>query len=191
MNIVLSKLAAAAKVALLFVVLVPFAAFADSGFYLGASAGSATLQASIDDIVIPDLPTGIDEDETGYKVFLGYNFDLPVVNLGIEGGYVNFGEPSIDILNEELLIETSGVNLWGIIGVDIGPVELFGKLGYLSWDIEAQIVDDKLTDDGADMGYGVGLGVNISKIQLRAEYEVYELDDVDLSMVSVGIAFRF
>ena len=83
-----------AAVALVFS-LTPFMANADSGFYVGGGIGGATLEADVGDIDFGGL-TSFDEDDTGFKVFAGYNFDLPVVNLGIEAGYVDFGAPEID-----------------------------------------------------------------------------------------------
>ena len=57
---------------------------ADSGFYLGGSIGQSTLKVPSDVTDIPDF----DENDTGYKIFGGYNFNLALINLGIEGGEV-------------------------------------------------------------------------------------------------------
>ena len=169
------------------------AASADSAFYIGASAGGATLEADIgEDPDFPGLPSSIDEDDTAFKAFLGYHFDLPVINLGIEAGYVDFGGPDIDVLGEQLTLDTSGINAWGIAGVDVGPIDLFAKLGYLMWDVEAALAGQKLlSDDGSDMGYGLGLGFGLGPVQIRGEYEVYDLDGADLSMLSLGIVYQF
>ena len=112
----------------------PLTANADSGFYIGGSLGGATIEADFGDTGIPGFPQDIDEDDTAYKVFAGYKFDLPVLDLGIEAGYVDFGAPEIDVLTEEVELEPSGVNLWGIAGIEAGPVDLFAKVGYISWD---------------------------------------------------------
>ena len=165
----------------------PIAAFADSGFYIGASAGGATLEADFaEDPDLPELPSSIDEDDTAFKAFLGYHFDLPVINLGLEAGYVDFGEPEVDVelLGEQLSLDTSGMNVWGIVGVDIGPVDLFAKLGYLMWEVDLALAGEKLaSDDGSDMGYGVGAAIGLV---LAAD-----LDGADLSMLSIGIVYQF
>ncbi len=175
----------------IFLTLAPLAALADSGFYIGASAGGATLEADIGDIGIPDLPSRIDEDDTAIKIFGGYTFDLPVIDLGVEIGYVDFGEPDIDVLGEVLLVDTSGVNAWGIASIDVGPIDVFGKLGMIAWEVDASILDESANDDGTDIGYGLGAAFNIASLQVRAEYEIYDLDGTDLSMLSLGVAFRF
>lgn len=179
------------QAALLGLSLVPSDARADSGLYIGGSAGGATLDADIGDIGIPGLPSSIDEDDTAIKVFAGYNFDLPAIDLGIEAGFVDFGEVDIPVLGDELLVDTNGINLWGIASIDAGPVDIFGKFGYIMWDVEASFQGAKESDDGSDIGYGAGLRFNLGSIEVRGEYELYDLDDTDLSMLSVGIAFHF
>lgn len=177
--------------------LVSFSAQADGGFYLGGSVGGATIEAEFDTADFPELPASLDEDDTAFKVFIGYKLDLPVIDLGIEGGYVNLGEPEIEIDipvigTQEIGLETTGINLWGTAGLEVGPLDVFGKLGYISWDVEAGIDGfDSASDDGSDMGYGLGVSFELGSIQVRGEYEVYDIDDADIEMLSVGIAFRF
>lgn len=51
----------------------PLPAAADSGFYIGGSAGGATIESGLNGVSIPGLPLGgIDEDDTALKVFAGY-----------------------------------------------------------------------------------------------------------------------
>lgn len=175
----------------------PLTATADSGFYVGGSVGGATIEVDFGDTGIPDFPTEIDEDDTAYKLFAGYKFDLPGIDLGIEGGYVDFGKPDFGVEVADVAVDVeldpTGFNLWGIAGIEAGPIDLFAKLGYIFWDLEASVpgtsVDE--SDDGSDIGYGLGVGFGLGPLQLRGEYEVYDIDDADLSMVSLGIAYQF
>ena len=176
--------------------LVSFSAHADSGFYFGGSVGGATIEAEFDTADFPELPASLDEDDTAFKVFLGYKLDLPVIDLGVEGGYVNLGEPEIQIDtiigSQEIGLETTGLNIWGTAGTEVGPLDVYGKLGFISWDVEAGIDGfDTVSDDGSDMGYGLGVSFGLGSISIRGEYEVYDIDDADIEMLSVGIAFRF
>ncbi len=175
----------------LMLAIAPLPALADSGFYIGASAGGATFEADIDEPSIPSLPSSIDEDDTAFKVFGGYRFDLPLIDIGIEAGYANFGEPDIDVLGETLAIETTGINAWGIAALEVGPIDVFGKLGLVAWDAEATFLGQDLSDDGSDIGYGIGAAFGLGPVQIRGEYEIYDLDGADLSMLSVGIAYLF
>jgi len=171
--------------------MLPVVAMADSGFYVGGSIGNSTVEFDTADIGIPGVPTNYDENDSGYKLFAGYRFDLPVVEFGIEAGYVDFGKPDFDIVGDPASIEADGFNLWGIAGVGLGPVDVFAKIGYLAWDAEAVYQGLSSGDDDSDIGYGVGLAFWLGSIQLRGEFETYDLDEVDLSMLSLGVAYQF
>lgn len=174
--------------------MLPLPAAADSGFYIGGSAGGAAIEANTGDIgavTIPGLPSSIDEDDTALKAFIGYRFELPVISLGVEGGYVDLGQPEIDILGDALVLDVTGMNLWGIASLDMGLFDVFGKLGYISWDVEADYLGESASGDGSDMGYGLGAAFYVGPLQIRGEYEIYDLDDTDVSMLSVGVAFQF
>ncbi|MEL7449916.1 MAG: outer membrane beta-barrel protein [Pseudomonadota bacterium] len=166
-------------------------AVADSAFYVGVGAGGATLDADIGDVGIPDLPDSIDEDDTAVKVFVGYDFDLPVIDLGIEAGYVDFGEPDIDVLGNELTLDTSGFNAWGIASIDVLLVDVYAKLGFIAWEVDVSLLDEGIKEDGTDIGYGLGAAFELGPLEVRGEFEVYDLDDADLSMLSLGLLYRF
>lgn len=173
------------------VLLAPGVASADSGFYIGAGAGGATIEADLGDSGIPGLPSSIDEDETATKFFAGYTLDLPMIDLGVEVGYVDFGEPEVDILGDNLTFDTTGVNAWGIATLNAGLIDLYGKLGLIAWEADASFLGQSASDDGTDLGYGIGAAFGLGPLEIRGEYEVYDLDDADLSMLSVGVLYRF
>ncbi len=191
MNLAKRSLDSVLKAALLAIALVPFAANAESGFYVGAGFGGANIDAELGDTGIPQIPSSIDEDDTAYKVFVGYNFDLPSVILSVEAGYVDFGEPDVNLNVGELVIDPTGIHLWGIAAVEAGPVDLFAKLGYISWDVDFDFLDESASDDGNDIGYGLGLAFNAGPVQIRGEYELYDLDDADASMASLSLIYQF
>jgi len=57
---------------------------ADSGFYIGAGAGDATVK-----------DTDFDASDTAYKIFGGYNIGfIPLVDFAVEASYVDFGAPT-------------------------------------------------------------------------------------------------
>ena len=133
----------------------------------------------------------IDEDDTGFKLFGGYDWQLSKGTLGIEGSYANFGEPEIATNFGELTIETTGFSLFGTGAFNAGPVELFGKLGVIAWDAEASLLGVSESEDDNDFAWGVGIRYNYERVQFRGEYEAFKLGSDDLEMLSLGIAFRF
>ena len=128
----------------------PGVALADSGFYIGASAGGATLESDPQDIGIPGLPLSLDEDDSAFKVFGGYEFDLPVIDIGVELGYHDFGEPDLQTVIGEILLDNTGISAFGIAAVDVGPIDLFGKLGLLAWDVEAEALGTREKDNSTN-----------------------------------------
>ena len=168
--------------------LFPVPALADSGFYIGAAAGGAT-----QDIALGGAPE-IEEDDTAFKVFGGYKFDMSVVDLGVELGYVDFGEAEVNTNAGELVFASTGISIWGVAGFELGPVDLFAKLGVIAWDVETTTFTGRVSDDGTDFGVGLGAGFDIGKVQIRGEYELYDASDAAvsmLSMLSLGDSYTF
>jgi len=162
---------------------------ADSGFYLGGSVGQAGVEVEDTSGI---QPLTFDEEDFAWKAFGGYNFDLPVINLAIEGGYVNLGSPSGDLLGLETQIDVDGIDVFGVLGVDLGPLGVFAKYGMVSWDAEITIDGLSEAEDGSDPAYGVGAKIAIGSIDLRAEYELFDIEDAeDVSMISVGLVWTF
>ena len=167
-------------------------AIADTGFYFGGSVGDTTLQADFDD-PIGDGTFSFDESDFSWKAFGGINFDLPVIQLGIEAGYVDLGGPSATFATEEYGVDVTAWDAFGVAGFNVGPVKLFGKLGVISWDADATIAGIEAgSDDGTDTAYGVGAAFELGSFQIRAEYEAFDISDVeDLYMLSAGFVFTF
>lgn len=169
-------------------------AYAQSGFYVGGSLGNAAVDADFG-----DSDSGVfdlDEDEFGWKAYGGYLWDLAALDLAVEGGYVDFGSPATSIENVRIELDTNSWNIWGIAGIDIGPIGIFGKLGYIAWDVDGSSFgdfDDSVSGDGSDLGYGIGIKWMFGEsFELRGEYERYDVDDLDnLDMLSIGLAWHF
>lgn len=149
----------------------------ESGLYLGGSLGTVSQDVSTADV-------SFDDDDTGYKIFAGYNLGLiPLIDLAIEGSYVDFGK----VTSSGFDFETTAWSAFGLAGFKLGPIGLFGKLGMFMWDSESSGGDDS----GSDPAYGVGARLQLGSIALRAEYELFDTDTVDIDFFSVGAAWTF
>lgn len=166
---------------------------ADSGWYVGGSVGQAYVEIPVEGT--GDSTFGFDESDTAWKAFGGYVWDLPLVDLGVEAGYVDLASPVAQFPGFRAEFSPQGINLWGVAGVDLGPVGVFGKLGALDWDIEGQTtgsIERDFDESGTDLGYGVGLKFMLWSLEFRAEYEVYDIEDTDnVEMFSFGAAWVF
>ena len=157
----------------------------DTGLYLGGSIGQAGIDVDVEDI-------DFDDDDTAWKAFIGYNLGLlPMVDLAVEGTYYDFGESSGSVLGQGYDAEVDGWGLAAVAGIAVGPVGLFGKVGAISWDSELSTAVGDFDDDGTDPAYGVGAKVQLGSLLVRAEYELFDIDDTEVDFWSVGAAFVF
>jgi hypothetical protein len=156
---------------------------ADNGFYLGGSVGQANLK--IDDLSDGISTADFDADDTAFKLIAGMR---PLDWLGIEAAYVNFGEPEDTVLGQKLKADGDGTSAFAVGFLPTGPVDLFAKVGLISWDSK---IGGTFDDDGTDLAYGVGAQFRVLGLSIRAEYEKYDISDVDLDMISVGLTYTF
>jgi hypothetical protein len=158
-------------------------AYADSGFYIGGSLGDA-------DVEVSDF--GFDDNDSAWKAFGGYIVDMPVVDFGVEAGYVDFGAPSQTILDETIELDVNAISAFGMVGIDYGLFGVFAKAGVVSWDADISIAGLPGSESGSDSAYGLGFRLTFSSAEVRAEYERFDIADVDtLDMLSLGVLWRF
>jgi opacity protein-like surface antigen len=157
------------------------AAFAaDNGIYFGGSLGNANVD-------IEQAGVRLDGDDTGFKLIAGLR---PLDWFGIEANYVNFGEPDQGILAADV----DGISAFGVFFAPVGPVDLFAKGGIISFDSSIKVdgIGDIRQDDGVDLAYGVGAQFRFLSLAVRAEYEIFDIDDAkDVNMLSLGVTYTF
>lgn len=152
---------------------------ADGQWFIGGSVA----QSYVDE-------NGLDDDDTGGKIFGGYQFNK---HFSIEGSYYDFGEATQG--SNGLELDGFGLAAVGTIPVS-AKFSLFGKVGIHDWDADTLGSTNTLISRSSDTDafYGVGVGVGYSltdSLSLRGELERYEIDDLDVDVVSVGISFSF
>jgi opacity protein-like surface antigen len=168
----------------------------DQGFYVGGSVGQASYEISDSDIDLPEFE--FDEDDFAWKIIGGYNWDLGRFNLGVEGGWVDFGNPESTIGNVFTSSDLTGLQVMGVGAVELGPIDIFGKLGLIAYDLDTRIedivdeIDDSSSSSGTDFGYGLGARWNIASFAIRLEWERYEVSELNsLDMWSLGLTYTF
>ncbi len=168
------------------------ASAADNGFYLGASIGGSSIDVSDFDEELGDL--NFSDGDAAYKLFAGYRL---MSFFGVEGGYVDLGRPS-DTVGDDINVKI-GVDGWDAFAVGflpIGPVDVFAKLGLISWDADIGAAFEDIvehdSDDGTDVVWGLGVALRLGSFAVRAEAERFEIGDADkVYMFSVGGTFTF
>jgi len=180
--------AAVLLIAALFAAPVP--AYADSGFYVGGSIGRSLLDANISDPGAGSL--SFDDGDSAWKGFAGFNIDAFVIDLAVEGGYVDFGQPSDRIAGNDVEFDLTGWDLFGLAGAELGPVGVFAKAGFIDWSADAFLNGTRVgSDSGTDPAYGLGMRFSLFSAEIRGEYEYFDVDETDVSLVSVGVVWTF
>lgn len=168
-----------------------------AGFYVGGSLG----QSSFDKEIVRELITSgtVDTSDTGFKFFGGYQFNR---NVGLEVAYVDLGKASYSgfagpdpVIGGK--VEVTGVNLSAIGAWPVAPnLDVFGKIGFLSWEDKASDVtggvpfSDKI--EGTDLSFGFGAAWHLTRnVRLRVEWERFRVDDTDADLFSVGAVYKF
>lgn len=190
----LKKTLAVLSVAGSLVVAAPLQA-ADAGFFVGASVGQTSLDLNGSDIGLTSA--NIDDSATGYKVFLGYDFNK---NWGVELGYADLGK--YDFRGTASNVTVTGdadVTAYYLAAVGTYPINndfaVFGKLGVQVQDISASATSGAVrasaSGNETNVLYGLGLKYNFTKqFSVRAEWERFESDSA-IDLFSIGVAFKF
>ncbi len=177
------------KVVILSIFLVsPASVLAESGFYVGASIGSADLDEDFDGLEI-------DTNSTAFRVTGGWSFnDI----FALEAGYQGFGDFRQQTLLNGIPI-TVGLSAdgytFGVAG-QLPVAERFfvtGRLGAFFWDGTAEINGVSQADPGDNnLYYGVGVKYALNeKFALSVDYSRFDLEDVQSDMFSFGVQYQF
>ncbi|WP_162925896.1 porin family protein [Isoalcanivorax indicus] len=154
----------------------------EAGFYAGASAG----YYRINDDDFLDEDDRLKDNRVAWRAYAGFEAGRI---FAIEAAYTDFGDTSDGQANMEL----TGVS--GAVLINIPLLEVvapYGKLGVMSWDRKRSLGPLSNSDSGSDIFYGLGVRFALaSNVDMRLEYERYDIDDTDIDMASINLQYRF
>ena len=165
----------------------------DEGFYLGGGVGQFNLK--LDDIDQTDEAIErLDDSDTAWKAFAGWRMN-PYFSL--ELAYVDFGDhrertTTASGSGGDFSASISGLEPSILGTIPLGPVELFGKVGYLFYDVDAAVDLDNgpgfdSSSSEQDFTYGGGVGMTFfERLNARLEYQ-----RIDSSVIKDSDAFWF
>jgi len=181
-------------------------------WYVGLSGGESRSQANSSDLSsalsnngLTPLSSSLDDSDTGWKLYLGYQFNP---NFAVEAGYIDFGKFNFSAttaggsLGGDMKSKNGGfIDVLGIIPLS-NNFSIFGKLGGYS-------VKTELNGSGVggsvsashrsnDWTYGIGAGYEFNRnVGVRVEWERFNdfgnnsTTQNDMDLTSVGIVFKF
>jgi long-chain fatty acid transport protein len=135
----------------------------------------------------------------GWKVYTGYQFNT---YLGVEGGYANLNDMTANSATSAGNVRTELVSdAWMLAAVGSYPLtkdfSIMGKLGaaYVLQTAEVKVgtaLTQRSGDDNYQPLYGVGVSYALlDNINLRAEWERFDLDDINIDLMTAGFAVAF
>ncbi|NTS76195.1 outer membrane beta-barrel protein [Catenovulum sp. SM1970] len=187
-----------------------------SQFYISASVGQATFDEDFNEL--EDLGASVDDSDTAFKFAVGYDFNE---YFSVEAGYADLGELAInnsysDYYDADFNItynENIAATVSGLFASVIGKLpineefSLFAKVGYYSWDSDIDVAASvsqyvygenykssaKESDslDGNDPFFGIGTQYAFDEISIKAEYEIFDIEDSDVNVLTVGASYHF
>lgn len=193
-----NKVLAAAAAMLL---AMPFAASAqqadERGLYVGVSIGEAKVKDFCDTGGVAGLVvTSCDNKASAYKAFVGYRAHR---HFAIEGTLLKTDDfTAAGTFAAVPFTAKADGTAFGVAGVAILPVgtsfNLFGKLGFLSTEIESSATvggaSGSFSEDETEAHYGFGATYSVSRNWgVRAEWE--KTDKSKIEMWSIGLQYRF
>lgn len=139
----------------------------------------------------------LDDDNSSYTLGAGYEF---TPNVSLEVAYQDFSShdgktdcpPGFTCLVIPLLAQAdlTGVSLTLVGSIPLTDrLDAYGRVGFVSWDVEFKGISSAFDASGEDLLYGAGLNWSIDDHwKVFAEYGRLELD---LDTASIGVSHHF
>ena len=173
------------------------ASTAEKGFYLGAGLGVSSLD--VRDFTPEYADLRFELSDPGFKFFAGWR----VSNFfAVEAGYTNFGDVRqweggnlLFYREAEIGVSMLSAEAIGLIPLS-DKVDLYGKLGYASWDLSIQTTSGGETEDlstsGGDPTFGFGLAMRFKKFGGRIEGDWLRIPDAgQVFFLSASLTYIF
>lgn len=131
-----------------------------------------------------------EESDTGLNLFVGFT---PNENIGLEISYTDFGKQEGDYYGYDASVEVTGLGFSAVGFLPVSDnVDLFAKVGMLSWDADVELGSLYGSDDGTDLMFGFGATIKLSEqFSLRGAWDFVDLDGGDLDMLSINAQINF
>ncbi|HVN98558.1 MAG TPA: outer membrane beta-barrel protein, partial [Steroidobacteraceae bacterium] len=126
-----------------------------------------------------------DRDQ-GFKVIAGIR---ALSLLAVELNYIDFGNSNVGGASAKTKAGAGFVMAF----LPIPVVDVYGKLGYVSWKTDASAPSlASFRTTGSDLAYGAGVQVHLGSLSARLEYEAFDAQAAAKpTMLSLGATYTF
>lgn len=160
-------------------------------FYIGASLGEAFDSAS----GLSEFDFDVDADDNTWKVFAGASIGRI---FGVEVARHEFGNVTCcnTVSDIDFSLDTEGISFAAMAGFPVWRARLFAKLGVMAWEVDGDLETlggaFDVAEDGEDLMAGIGVDFKVTGgLSVRAEWEVFEFENDDIGLASLGVQFKF
>jgi hypothetical protein len=151
---------------------------ADKGFYVGGSLAQI-------DSGVRNANFNFSDRDSGYKLIAGFR---PLDLLAIEANYVDLGKPR----GGALQASTQAVDAFVLGFLPIPVVDVFGKVGLVSWKTAESAPGLSFRRSGSDLALGAGVQLHFGSLAARLEYESLNAQELAKpSFISLGLTYTF
>lgn len=168
--------------------------WANADWYAGGSIGDSELDSMLDALGVSTASFS-DTSSGALEIFGGWTSPQPYLSLETAFNYLG----GIELFSSTQYREIYISNVSGVVKLHspLGHMVSVGAfVGFHAWNITTDYtsVSGSWTNDstGVDPTYGVGVNVSIvPKVALRFKWQNYELDNVDIEVISLGAQYTF
>ena len=160
----------------------PRAQAADNGFYLGAGITSTKFDSSgIDSVKL---------DDNSFKLIAGIR---PIDWLAFEVNYVDLGSDSETIApGVSSKIDANALTGSVLVLKEFQIVDLYARAGLAHWKVNGSVTGaGSDSETGNEFTYGAGVGVHFGSLGVRAEYERFQINDIDTDVSTLSLSFTY
>ena len=151
---------------------------ADNGLYLGAALGQS-------ESGVRNSSFNFKDRDQGYKLIAGIR---PLKLLAVELNHVDLGSSSVGAAQAR----TKAADGFVLVFLPLPVVDVYGKLGYVSWKTDASAPGLSLHRTGSDPAFGAGVQLHFGSLAARLEYEAFSAQEAaNPTLLSLGATYTF
>jgi hypothetical protein len=155
----------------------PQASAADNGIYIGG--GITQTEFDTDNFGTGKL------DDNSFKVIVGIR---PLDWLAIEANYIDLGSASDSSASLDATALTGSV----LFLKEFAVIDVYARAGLAHWKLDASVVDlGSTSESGDEFTYGVGIGAHFGSLGVRAEYEKFQINEIDSDVNTLSLSFTY
>jgi hypothetical protein len=156
----------------------PRAGAVEHGIYVGGALGQSASGLDSGNVNYTD-------HDLGWQLFAGIR---PLKLLAVEADYLDLGQANSGGAKSH----TRAVGGYVLGFLPIPVVDIYGKLGLVSWHTDASTPDYSWSPGGSDVSVGAGVQLHFGPVAARLEYQAFDAHEASTpTLLSLGLSYTF